>query len=277
MGSQSSSLLKISWLRIVFKKRQLKMKIMFLVLALVLATVNGGLLLQDDEVDDVLLAVDDTDDADQVDDALLPVDDTDDADEVDDSMLAVDDTDEVDDALAPVDALENRRLNPDYTSNDLVKLGKYFPKGIPVSVLFTFDTKFISMFGNKGMDTLISLVKKHYQDKSLKNGIGTTINVTGKKRKLTSALKDTGGNRGKGDFPGNLQKDATKISTTLKKTFDAYIYIMGVATNGGGGISLAGTVCNPKVSQRIAMVMGPQKTDSECSKGCTNSVRMSVM
>merc|ERR1712141_506611 len=28
---------------------------------------------------------------------------------------------------------------------------------------------------------------------------------------------------------GNLQKDATKISTTLKKTFDAYIYVMGVA------------------------------------------------
>jgi len=250
---------------------------MFLVLALVLATVNGGLLLQDDEVDDALLAVDDTDDADQVDDALLPVDDTDDADEVDDSMLAVDDTDEVDDALAPVDALENRRLEDKNLKGNLVNLGKYYPKGIPYSVLFTFDTKFISMFGNKGMDTLITLVKKHYQDKSLKNGIGTTINVTGKKRKLTSALKDTGGNRGKGDFPGNLQKDATKISTTLKKTFDAYIYIMGVATNGGGGISIAGTVCNAQVKQRIGMVMGPQKTDSECSNGCTNSVRMSVL
>merc|ERR1711936_793608 len=235
MGSQSSSLLRISWLRISFKQRQLKMKIMFLVLALVLATVNGGLLLQDDEVDDALL---------------------------------------------PVDALEDRRagkLNPNYINGNLVKLGKYFPKGIPVSVLFSFDTTFISTFGNKGMDTLIALVKKHYQDKSLKNGIGTTINVTGKKRKLTSALKDKGGNRGKGDFPGNLQKDATKISTTLKKTFDSYIYVMGVATNGGGGISIAGTVCNAQVKQRIGMVMGPQKTDSECSNGCTNSVRMSVL
>merc|ERR1712141_699086 len=119
---------------------------MFLVLALVLATVNGGLLLQDDEVDDALLAVDDTDDADQVDDALLPV-----------------------------DALEDRRagkLNPNYINGNLVKLGKYFPKGIPFSVLFTFDTKFISLFGNKGMDTLMPLVKKHYQDKSWKNGMG---------------------------------------------------------------------------------------------------------
>merc|ERR1711936_1505162 len=136
MGSQSSSLLRISWLRISFKQRQFKMKIMFLVLALVLATVNGGLLLQDDEVDDALLAVDDTDDAEQVDDALLPVDDRDDADEVDDS-------------LAPVDALEDRRagkLNPNYINGNLVKLGKYFPKGIPFSVLFTFDTKFISLF-----------------------------------------------------------------------------------------------------------------------------------
>jgi len=254
------------------------MKIMFLVLALVLATVNGGLLLQDDEVDDALLAVDDTDDADQVDDALLPVDDTDDADEVDDSMLAVDDTDEVDDALAPVDALENRRLEDKNLKGNLVKLGKYYPKGIPYSVLFTFDTKFISMFGNKGMDTLITLVKKHYQDKSLKNGIGTTVNVTGTKRMLKAALKDKGvSGSSSGDFPGNLQKDAAKYSTTNKKTFDAYIYIMGVATNGGGGISIAGTVCNAQVKQRIGMVMGPQKTDSECSNGCTNSVRMSVL
>jgi len=251
------------------------MKIMFLVLALVLATVNGGLLLQDDEVDDVLLAVDDTDDADQVDDALLSVDDTDDADEVDDSMLAVDDTDEVDDALAPVDALENRRLNPAYTKGDLVNLKKYYPKGIPLSVLFTFDTKFISMFGKKGMDTLITSVKKHYQDKSLKNGIGTTINVTGTKRQFTRIFKYT--KPGTGDFPGNLQKDAAKISTTLKKTFDAYIYVQGLATNGGGGISIAGTVCNAQVKQRIGMVMGPMNSDSECEKGCTNSKRLSVI
>merc|ERR1711936_1381290 len=266
MGSQSSSLLRISWLRISFKQRQFKMKIMFLVLALVLATVNGGLLLQDDEVDD----------------ALLPVDDRDDADEADDSMLAVDDTDEVDDALAPFDALEDRRagkLNPNYINGDLVKLGKYFPKGIPFSVLFTFDTKFISMFGNKGMDTLITLVKKHYQDKSLKNGIGTTINVTGTKRKFSRTLKDKGGSRGKGDFPGILAKDATKISETLKKTFDAYIYVMAVATNGAGGISEAGTVCNAKPGRRISMVMGP--TDSDCkadfNKACTNSLRLSTL
>ena len=47
------------------------------------------------------------------------------------------------------------------------------------------------MFGNKGMDTLITSVKKHYQDKSLKNGIGTTINVTGKKRKFSRTFKYT--------------------------------------------------------------------------------------
>ena len=46
-------------------------------------------------------------------------------------MLAVDDTDEVDDALAPVDALENRRLEDKNLKGDLVKLGKYYPKGIP--------------------------------------------------------------------------------------------------------------------------------------------------
>ena len=77
--------------------------------------------------------------------------------------------------------------------------------------------------------------------------------------------------------PENLQKDATKISTTLKKTYDAYLYVMGESTNGGGGVSIAGTVCNAQVKQRIGMVMGPQKTDSECTNGCTNSVRMSVL
>merc|ERR1712110_1000448 len=205
---------------------------MFLVLALVLATVNGELLLQDD-------------------------------------------TDEVDDALAPVDALENRRLNPSYTKGNLVKLDKYYPKGIPVSVLFTFDTKFISMLGNKAMDTLITLVKKHYQDKTLKNGIGTAINVTGDKRKFSRTFQYT--KLGTGDFPGNLQKDAAKISTTLKKTYDAYIYVMGLSTNGGGGISIAGTVCNAQVKQRIGMVMGPQDSDSECNNGCTNSKRLSVL
>merc|ERR1712141_998223 len=107
------------------------MKIIFLVLALVLVTVNGELQLRDvDEADDALLTVDDTDDADEVDDALLAVDDTDDVDEVDDALLAVDDTDEVDDAQQPFDALD-RDLKKAYTTGTLVKLGKYYPKGIP--------------------------------------------------------------------------------------------------------------------------------------------------
>ncbi len=46
-------------------------------------------------------------------------------------MLAVDDTDEVDDALAPVDALENRRLEDKYLKGNLVNLKTYYPKGIP--------------------------------------------------------------------------------------------------------------------------------------------------
>merc|ERR1711997_1344346 len=179
------------------------------------------------------------------------------------------------DALAPVDALENRRLEDKNLKGNLVNLKKYYPKGIPFSVLFSFDTKFISMFGNKGMDTLITLVKKRYQDKSLKNGIGTTINVTGTKRKFSRTFAYT--KPGTGDFPENLQKDATKISTTLKKTYDAYLYVMGLSTNGGGGISLAGTVCNAQVKQRIGMVMGPMDSDDECNNGCTNSKRLSVL
>merc|ERR1712110_379406 len=47
-----------------------------------------------------------------------------------------------------------------YTTGKLVKLGKYYPKGIPVKVLFSFDTGFIKKFGAASMKTLIGLVKK---------------------------------------------------------------------------------------------------------------------
>ena len=65
---------------------------------------------------------------------FLFLDDTDEVDEVDDAVPAVDDTDdadEVDDALPPSDALDRGDFKKAYTTGTLVKLGKYYPKGIP--------------------------------------------------------------------------------------------------------------------------------------------------
>merc|ERR1712110_577675 len=286
MGSQSSSLLKISWLRISFEQRQLKMKILFLVLALVLVTVNGALLLPDDEVDDSLLAVDDTDDTEEVDDVLLAVDDTDDADEVDDGLLAVDDTDVVDAALPPVDALENRDFKKSETTGDIVKVGKYYPKGIPLSVLFTFDTNFIKVFGANSMTTLIALVKKEFVDKSLKNQIGTTIKLTGTARKYTRAFKDIGSNdvhtkqrcqRNMGDWPCTFQMDALKKASS--KTYDAYAYIGGLPKDNGGGVAMGATICKTDKGEKISFSRAPTAQDckNDGISKCTKSYKLGVL
>jgi len=151
-----------------------------------------------------------------------------------------------------------------YTTGKLVKLGKYYPKGIPVKVLFSFDTGFIKKFGAASMKTLIGLVKKNWLHKSLKTLIGTTVQITGTARKLGSALKDVGGRKGKGSFPDTLSTDARKQNSK----YDVYLYLMGVATNGGGGISYGATACNRNSGndQRISMAMGPMAKDMTADK-----------
>merc|ERR1712110_1027641 len=254
MGSQSSSLLKISWLRMSFKQRQSKMKIVFLVLSLVLVTVNGALLLPDDEVDD--------------------------------GLHAVDDTDVVDAALPPVDALENRDFKKSETTGDIVKVGKYYPKGIPLSVLFTFDTNFIKVFGAKAMTTLIALVKKEFVDKSLKTQIGTTIKLTGTARKYTRAFKDIGSNdvhtkqrcqRNMGDWPCTFQMDALKKASS--KTYDAYAYIGGLPKDNGGGVAMGATICKTDKGEKISFSRAPTAQDckNDGISKCTKSYKLGVL
>ena len=57
-----------------------------------------------------------------------------------------------------------------------------------MKVLFTFDSKFVTTFGDAAMDKLIALVKNAYKDKALKKLIGTTVQVTGTKKKYTGVL-----------------------------------------------------------------------------------------
>ena len=63
-----------------------------------------------------------------------------------------------------------------------------------MNVLFTFDTKFVTEFGDASMEKVIALVKNAYRDKKLKKMIGTTVQVAGTKKNHTGAF--TGGRGG---------------------------------------------------------------------------------
>ena len=59
-----------------------------------------------------------------------------------------------------------------------------------MKVLFTFDSKFVTTFGAAAMDKIIALVKNAYKHKTLKKLIGTTVQVTGTKKKYSGVFKD---------------------------------------------------------------------------------------
>merc|ERR1712110_1076530 len=128
MGSQSSGLLNISWLRIAF--RQLKMKVVFLFLALMLATVSGGLLLRDDEADEADEIDEDEDEADE--DEEDEDEDEEDEDEEDEDE---EDEDEADDTLP---TFEDEECPPDLGLDLCVKV--VFPNGMEDMLLLAKDS-----------------------------------------------------------------------------------------------------------------------------------------
>jgi len=257
------------------------MKIVFLFLALVLVTVNGELLLRDDE-------------ADERDDALSPFEVFEDIEDIEDiedraakkqkktkktkktkkASTTGDDgdiqgIDERGDALAPFEASDRGDFNKKYTTGKLVSLKNYYgTKGIPLRVLFTLDKDFVKTFTKADINKFIQLVKKNLDHSSLKKLIGTTIKLSATIRKVSTSFKDTGGScRGrnglinKGDWPCTFKVDAEKQS----KYYDVYQYVQGNPKNNGGGVSFGATVCKTtKQRERISMVMAPTKKD------CTN-------
>jgi len=76
------------------------------------------------------------------------------------------------------------------TNGNIIPLGRHYgSSGIPVRVLFTFDSEFYHGFngqdgksGDNYMNEVMALVKNAYRDKSLKNMIGTKINIIGTKK-----------------------------------------------------------------------------------------------
>merc|ERR1711881_268199 len=265
--------------------------------ALVLVTVNGELLLRDDE-------------ADERDDALSPFEVFEDIEDIEDRAAKkqkkskktkktkkvsttgddgdIQGIDERGDALAPfevfedIEDIEDRAevsdrgdFNKSYTTGKMIQLGKYYKSGIALKVLYTFDTDFIKLFGASGMKTLIELTKKNLDSKSgLKKLIGTTIKMTGTTRKYSKAFTDKGKTSAggwcknwmgkkinKGDWPCTFSTDAPK-----QKQYDVYQYVQGKPKTGGGGVSYGATVCNSNKDQRISMIMTPTASDMKTDK-----------
>merc|ERR1712029_1273030 len=83
-----------------------------------------------------------------------------------------------------------------WTNGPIIPLGSYYgPSGIPVKVLFTFDTNFYNKFNGKDgktadeyMKAVISEVKNKFNDRSLKKTIGTTVKIIGTKKQHSSKL-----------------------------------------------------------------------------------------
>jgi len=253
------------------------MKIVFLTLALVLVTVNGEQLLRDDEVDDALSPFEAFEDIEYIEDIEdRAAKKTKKAKKTKTTGNSTENIDDIEDIEERGDeGIEDRRFNTKYTTGKLIPLGKYYgTKGIPLRVLFTFDTDFVKTFGTTGMNKLVQLAKKHLDSQSLKKLIGTTIKLTGTTRKYSRALKDTGGSNKQGDWPATFQKDAAK----QKKYYDVYQYVQGNPKNNGGGVSNGATVCTTgQKSKRISMVMVPTKSDCKADKitSCTNAYRLS--
>merc|ERR1711899_550836 len=283
--------------------KAVKMKIVFLFLALVLVTVNGEQLLRDDEADE-------TDDALSSFEAFEDIDEIEDIEDIEDRAAKkqkkikktkktkkasttgddgdIQGIDETDDALAPFEVFEDIEdikdraevsdrgdFNKSYTTGKMIQLGKSYKSGIALKVLYTFDTDFIKLFGAAGMKTLIELTKKNLDSKSgLKKLIGTTIKMTGTARKYSKAFTDKGKTSAGGWCKNRMGVKINKgdwpctFSTDApkQKQYDVYQYVQGKPKTGGGGVSYGATVCNSNKDQRISMIMTPTASDMKSDK-----------
>jgi len=153
----------------------------------------------------------------------------------------------------------DRGITAANTKGPIIPLGKYYgTNGIPLKVLFTFDSKFVTTFGAAAMDKVMALVKNAYKDKNLTKMIGTTIQVTGTKKKYTGVFKD---GQGVSSFPKELQKLAGK-----EAKYDAYAYVQGAPKNGAGGVGYGGVVCDTDQKSRISFTNAPSANFGTKSK-----------
>jgi len=155
----------------------------------------------------------------------------------------------------------NREITAANTNGPIVPLGSHYgTNGIPVKVLFTFDTKFYKEFNGKDgksgadyMDQVIALVRNAYRDKSLKTYIGTTVEIVGTKKVHTGAF--TGGSGVQASFPIKLEK--------LAKSGGDYDLFTYISHPGAAGVAIGGVVCNENKGERISFnsAYGPHDCD----------------
>jgi len=148
------------------------------------------------------------------------------------------------------------------TNGNIISLGRHFgSSGIPVRVLFTFDSKFYDDFdgldgksGNDYMNEVMALVRNAYRDKSLKNAIGARINIIGTKTRY-SGPTITGTNTQK------LRRLGTLAEKEERGAYDVFSF---VSHPGAEGVAWRGTVCRRGNSMKVNYNRG--YGSGECSK-----------
>jgi len=157
---------------------------------------------------------------------------------------------ENDDNRALMNAVD-RSIDDANTNGATIPLGSHFDaSGIPIKVLFTFDTSFYNEFNRKDgksgenyMDEVMALVKNAFSDKTLKGYLGTKINIMGTKTKHSSS------------FPQNADLGTILNNAEILKlaenggNYDLFTFI---THPGASGVAKGGMVCADDNRYRIS-------------------------
>jgi len=141
----------------------------------------------------------------------------------------------------------DRQITMRNTNGPIIPLSRHYgSSGIPLRVLFTFDSNFYNDFngldgksGNDYMDEVMALVKNAYRDKSLKNAIGTKVNIIGTRQRYYGTLEK------------NLRSNGILQRLAREERTGSYDIFTFVSHPGASGIALGATVCNRKNDQKI--------------------------
>lgn len=146
----------------------------------------------------------------------------------------------------------------------IIDLSQYYTSGVPVRVLFVFDQNFYDQFNykngksaNEYMDTFIALVKNAFKDKTLRQEIGTYINLKSTKKTLYNKYFNDD------SFPKSLEYLAKYDSQVGRDSQDLVSY---VTCPGAAGVAWGDTVCvsDRQKEKRINFIQGYGA--NECSK-----------
>jgi len=174
----------------------------------------------------------------------------------------------------------DRSIDDANTNGAIIPLGSHFDAtGIPIKVLFTFDTSFYNEFNGKDgksgqnyMDEVMALVKNAFSDKTLKEYLGTKINLIGTNKKHSSSFP-------KDASLQTILNNAELVS--LAENGGNYDLFTFITHPGASGVAWGGNVCANGNANRISFnkAYGP----TECNNyeppvrmACTTTERIAL-